>query len=320
MPTRTDRVAPDSIDEVSWHRPRLAVPLVAAVTVVLVVVFTGLPDATRSLPWLARHAMRIALPRWGTTEAVNEVVYGSRGWDTFGETFILLAAVVAVALLCRTREPRAEYLGEATAGQAEQHRADPREGADAEESEARDAEKAETEDDPAPDDADRDPLGAPAPERAAAMTVIVRVAARIAAPVLAVASVYLAAWGYTPGGGFPAGAALTGVAILIYTAFGHRTLRGVARTSVLEPIEMAGALAIVAIGALGLAFKHAFFENWLPLAPQQTIRAGGTLQAFSGMEIVEVATGLSIAVFSLLGMEHDWAPDKGNDDDQEASS
>ena len=49
------------------------------------------------------------------------------------------------------------------------------------------AENREQRDTPAPDDADDDELGAPAPEPAVAMTVVVRVGARIAAVVLTVA-------------------------------------------------------------------------------------------------------------------------------------
>lgn len=254
--------------------------------------------------------MAIALPRWGTTEVVSEVVYGSRAFDTFGETFLLLAAVVAVLVLSRGREPRSEYVGEASAGRVEQDEADPDEGADAQESEAREAEAQESEDAPAPVHADDDPLGAAAPERAVAMTVVVRVGARVAAVVLAVAGIYLAAWGYTPGGGFPAGVVLAGVVILLYAALGHRAMRAVVRPQVLEVAEMLGAAAIIAIGAIGLWLAGSFMDNWLPLAPQQTIRSGGTLQAFSAAELLEVATGITIAVFALLGMGHDWTPDE----------
>jgi multicomponent Na+:H+ antiporter subunit B len=147
------------------------------------------------------------------------------------------------------------------------------------------------------------------------MTVVVRVAARIAAPILAVAACYLCALGYTPGGGFPAGAALTGVAILLYAALGHRAVSRVLRPDVLEPVELLGALVIVAVGVIGVVQRGAAFANWLPLAPQQTIRSGGTLQVFSVAELVEVGTGLTIAVFALLGMRHEWAPDEGEDDD-----
>lgn len=299
-----------------WHRPRLAAALVAAFAAVVTIGLTGLPDGSNALPYIARHAITIALPRWGTTEVVNEVVYGSRAFDTFGETFLLLAAVVAVLVLSRGREPRAEYVGEASAGRAEQERADPAERADEKESQAREAEQRERADEPAPENADDDPLGEPAPERAVAMTVVVRVGARIAAVILAVAGAYLAAWGYTPGGGFPAGVVLAGVVVLLYTALGHRAMRAVVRPSVLEIAEMLGAAAIVAVGLVGLWLAGSFLDNWLPLAPQQQIRSGGTLQVISVAELVEVATGITIAVFALLGMGHDWTPDLRNNEDE----
>lgn len=293
-----------------WHRPWLAVPVMLALATVIVIGLTDLPDGSNPLPDIARHAMHIALPQWGTTEVVSEVVYGSRAFDTFGETFLLLAAVVAVVVLSRGREPRHEYVGEASAGRIEQRTTDPVDGADPEESRAREAESAESHDEPAPEHADDSPLGAGAPERAVAMTVVVRLAARTAAVILSVAGIYLAALGYTPGGGFPAGVVLAGVAIMLYTALGHRAMRSVVRPRVLEPIEIFGAAAIIAVGALGLWLRDSFLDNWLPLAPQQTIRAGGTLQLFSGFELIEVATGITIAVFALLGMGHDWTPDE----------
>jgi multicomponent Na+:H+ antiporter subunit B len=85
------------------------------------------------------------------------------------------------------------------------------------------------------------------------------------------------------------------------------------RPSVLEPVEMVGGALIVAVGVLGLLLKGSIFANWVPLAPQQTIRAGGTQQLYSGGELIEVATGLTIAIFALLGMGHDWTPDEDED-------
>lgn len=296
--------------EAGWHRAWLGGPLVAGFAAVVLVGLTALPGGAKPLPDIARHAMAIALPRWGTTEVVNEVVYGSRAFDTFGETFLLLAAVVGVLLLSRGREPRSEFVGEASAGRVEQEHADPDEGTDVQESQARTAENQERSDAPAPAHADDDPLGAAAPERAVAMTVVVRVGARVAAVILAVAGVYLAAWGYTPGGGFPAGVVLAGCVILLYTALGHRAVRAAVRPSTLEIAEMTGAAAIVAVGLVGMWLTGSFLDNWLPLAPQQTIRSGGTLQVVSAAELVEVATGITIAVFALLGMGHDWTPDE----------
>jgi multicomponent Na+:H+ antiporter subunit B len=293
-----------------WHRLWVATALVAALAGLAVTGLTELPSGANPLPAIAKHAITIALPRWGTTETVSEVVYGSRAFDTFGETFLLLAAVVAVLVLSRGREPRSEYVGEATAGRVEQALADPAEDADEEESQARAAESQERQDVPAPVHADDDALGAPAPERAVAMTVLVRIGARIAAVVLAVAGIYLAALGYTPGGGFPAGVVLAGVVVLLYTALGHRAMRAVVRPLVLEVGEMLGAAAIVVLGLLGLWLTGSFLDNFLPLAPQQTIRAGGTLQLFSAAELIEVATGITIVIFALLGMGHDWTPDE----------
>jgi multicomponent Na+:H+ antiporter subunit B len=297
-----------------WHRPWLAFALVSGVAAALAIGLLDLPRETAGLATIARHAVQIALPQWGQTEVVSEIVYGSRGWDTFGETFLLLAAVVSVTTLTRSPEPRSEYVGESSAGRDEQAQYDPA-GGGAGESEARRAERQEVDDRRrAAPDADHEPLGTRAPERAVAMTVVVRVAARVAAVVLAVAAVYLAAWGYTPGGGFPAGAAVAGVVLLLYAALGHRAVRAAVRPSLLEPIELGGAGAIILIALLSLFFSGSMFANFLTLAQPATIRAGGTNQLYSGSELIEVATGLTIAIFSLLGMRHDWAPDQDDDD------
>ena len=113
-------MADDERSDLRWHRPWLSVLLVPAALGVLIAAATGLPSADGPSTFIARHAMEIALPKWGTTEVVSEIVYGSRGWDTFGETFLLLAAVVSVVLLARGREHRSEYVGEASAGRHEQ--------------------------------------------------------------------------------------------------------------------------------------------------------------------------------------------------------
>ena len=84
----------------------LAFVLVAALAVGLGVALVGLPREHAPLPAIARRALTVALPRWHITEPVNEVVYGTRGFDTFGETFLLLAAVVSV--VAADTPPRAE--------------------------------------------------------------------------------------------------------------------------------------------------------------------------------------------------------------------
>jgi len=294
------------------HRPWLAMILVVALGAGLAVALIGLPREHAALPAIARRALVVALPRWHITEPVNEVVYGTRGFDTFGETFLLLAAVVSVVLLTRRREHRAGGGGEEEAGRREERAIDPDcSVADRWEQLARLAERDEGTGTHLPRTPDAERLGQPGPERAQAMSVVVRTAARTAAPVLALAGVYLAAWGYSPGGGFPAGAVMLGVVILLYAGFGRARVEHLVRQSRVEVLELAGAAAIVAIALLGLVLRGSVSSNFLPLARDpQTILSGGVLQAFSGSELIEVSTGLIIAVFALLDMRHDWASDE----------
>jgi multicomponent Na+:H+ antiporter subunit B len=300
------------------HRPLIGALLVAAVTVALGVAVAGMPREHAPLPLIARYALEIAIPRWKLTEPVNEIVYGTRGFDTFGETFLLLAAVMSVIVITRPREPRRGYFGESAAGASEQAQADPAAGADAAEQEARSAERREQDDEashveePAATP-DAEPLGTPAPETAAAMTVVVRTAIRAVLPILAVAGLYLVAWGYSPGGGFPGGAVILGVLLLVYASFGRRKISKVIQPGLIETLELLGAALIIMTEFLGLVFRGSFSANWLPLAPMLTPLFGGVAQLFSASELIEVATGLIITVFALLGMSHDWARDEDGD-------
>jgi multicomponent Na+:H+ antiporter subunit B len=299
------------------HRPWIGALLVAGVAVALAVAVAGIPREHASLPLIARYALEIAIPGWKLTEPVNEIVYGTRGYDTFGETFLLLAAVMSVVVITRPREPRRGYFGESAAGAREQAQDDPAVGSGASQDEARSAERLEQDDrvskgEEPVETPDAVPLGTPAPERAEAMTVVVRTAIRVTLPILAVAGLYLVVWGYSPGGGFPGGAVMLGVLLLVYAAFGRRKISGVIRPDLLETLELAGAALIIMTEFLGLVFKGSFSANWLPLAQVMTPLSGGVAQLFSAGELIEVATGLAIAVFALLGMSHDWARDEGS--------
>lgn len=300
-----------------WHRPWAALVVAGSLGVVLALGVTDLPRETARLPGIALRSLAIAQPTWGTTEVVNEVVYGSRGFDTFGETFILVAAVIGLVLLSRSREPRGEYVGEAEAGRAEQASTDPVELSGREHDQNEDAEESEEHGREPYATPDRLPMGDRKPDRSEAMSVFVRVAARPAALILTVLGVYLAAVGYSPGGGFPAGVVLTGVVILLYVAFGRAAVGTIVRPSVLEPVEMVFGAAIVAVGLIGLVRSGSMFANWVPLAQQNTIFAGGNQQVFSGLELVEVGVSLAIAVFGLLGMGHDWTEDDDEHDKSE---
>jgi multicomponent Na+:H+ antiporter subunit B len=310
---------PAVTDSEPRHRHGLGLLLTAATAVVLGAGFLAAPREHAPLPAVARYALTTSLPDWKLLEPVNEVVYGSRGFDTFGETFLLLAAVVSVIVLTRPREARRGYFGEHTAGEREQREIDPADTANAEERESRAADEREQREDAGahprrPDDPDTEPLGAHRPERAESLTVVTRTAIRLAAPVLAVTGCYLVAWGYSPGGGFPGGAVLLGVLLLAYAGFGRRRIARVVRPGILESAELAGALLIVMTELLGLFLDGSFSANWLPLAEPGTILSGGVVQLFSVGELIEVGTGLSIAVFALLGVRRDWARDEDTPD------
>ncbi|HEY1618443.1 MAG TPA: Na(+)/H(+) antiporter subunit B [Streptosporangiaceae bacterium] len=315
------RARTEPLEHEPEHRRYVGAVLVAGMAVALGAAMVGIPREHAALPAVARYAMEIALPRWGLTEPVNEVVYGTRGFDTFGETFLLLAAVVSVVLITRSREPRRGYFGESLAGQREQQQSDPVREANAAERQARSAERREQGrrepgDLAGPATPDVVPLGTPAPETADAMTVVVRTAIRIALPLLAAAGLYLVAWGYSPGGGFPGGAVLVGVLLLAYAGFGRRRVAAVVRPGLLEGIELGGAAAIILTELLGLLLRGSFSANWLPLAQPRTILSGGIAQLFSASELIEVGTGLAITIFALIGMRHDWTPDERGASDQ----
>jgi multicomponent Na+:H+ antiporter subunit B len=327
--SRAEPGSPGSPGEAREHEPEhrrwVGAALAAGMAVALGAAMAGLPSDHAALPAVARYALEVALPRWGLTEPVNEIVYGTRGFDTFGETFLLLAAVVSVILITRSREPRQGYFGESAAGARERRQADPAPPADASEQAARSAERREQDkagpgDREGPATPDAVPLGTPAPETAEAMTVVTRTAIRLALPVLAVAGLYLAAWGYSPGGGFPGGAVLVGVLLLAYAAFGRRKVARVIRPGLLEGIELGGAAAIIVTELLGLVLRGSFSANWLPLAAPGTILSGGIAQLFSGSELIEVGTGLAITIFALIGMGHDWTPDESKSTGETNSS
>jgi len=295
------------------HRPWMGAIAAGGLLVGLLAALVDLPDETAALPAIARQALVESIPQFGTTEPVSAVVYGFRAMDTFGETFLLLAAVVTVVVLTRTREPRHGFVGEERAGEEEQRHVD-RGGIDEGSQAAREAEEEEEGRADAPATPDEEPLATPAPERAEAMTVVTRTAVRVVLPLLAVAGCYLVSQGYSPGGGFPAGAVALGLVLLVHTAFGYRRIAPVIRPTVMELVETLGAVTIVVALLLGLPFAGSFAASWVPLAPQQTLRSGGILQVFSVSELFEVGTGLVIVVFALLGMQHDWAPDPKDDD------
>jgi multicomponent Na+:H+ antiporter subunit B len=304
VPERCER-APVTAAAPPRRRYIAAAVLVGATAACLAVAFVDLPRETADLPGIARDAMAQALPDWHHTEVVSVVVYGTRGFDTFGETFLLLAAVVGVIVVCRGRERRQVFLQEERLGLREQAEAR-RVAGTGEDRRHPTAEHAEDVEQGEADDDYDSAIGAAQPVSTQAMTVVIRSGARTVLPLLAVAGAFLLLSPWVPGGGFPAGGVLTGVVLLSYAAFGYGAVRRVVRPDPLEAVELCGAAVIIVLAVLGLVLDGSVFANWLPLGTPKTVHAGGILQAFSASELIEVAGGLLIVVFSLLAMEREW--------------
>ena len=197
------------------------------------------------------------------------MVYGSRGFDTFGETFMLLAAVVSVTLLSPGPGTAAEYVGEARRVTGNRPRSTRR----SQPTRSGGNRSAERQEDDAPGDADRtaarpaigfrsavrssgagrgddrgDPRGGPGrggvPVRGRDLPGGLGIHARAAA--------------------FPA-ARPDRRAVLLYAALGHRgSTSGPA--DVLEPVELAAASVSSRSGCGGLMRHGSMFANFLPLA------------------------------------------------------
>jgi multicomponent Na+:H+ antiporter subunit B len=150
----------------------------------------------------------------------------------------------------------------------------------------------------------------PAPDPDAGMGEVVKVATRVLLPILFAAGIMIYAWGYSPGGGFPAGTVVAGIALLVYAANGVGSLGRLGSTSHLEAIEVVASLGILALALSGLVLAGSVTANVLPLGRVGTVTGGGNLQLLSGIELLEVATGVLVTILALLGMHHDWSDDR----------
>ena len=92
-------------------RGTLAVPVLGVLGVLLFWGFSGLPPFGNFHGFYGQLLNHIAVPQRHTSNVVAAVVFDYRGFDTVGEEFIFLAAVIGVAMLlranARSRRPAA---------------------------------------------------------------------------------------------------------------------------------------------------------------------------------------------------------------------
>ncbi|HTX02572.1 MAG TPA: MnhB domain-containing protein [Candidatus Acidoferrales bacterium] len=120
-------------------------------------------------------------------------------------------------------------------------------------------------------------------------------------PVIVVFGMYMAVHGgLTPGGGFQGGAIIASGFLLAYLGSGHPAFHAIGKIEILEVFESLGAAAYVVIGLAALGLGLSFLQNFMPLGGRGNLVSGGTIWAINIAVMLEVATGLVIALSEFL--------------------
>jgi multicomponent Na+:H+ antiporter subunit B len=99
----------------------------------------------------------------------------------------------------------------------------------------------------------------------------------LAAVSLLVIGLNVVAHGFiTPGGGFQGGVILAAAFAVIFLAIEYRAYRGLASTSLSEPLEAFGAGSYVGLGLISFAFGLAFLQNFMELGVFGRLSSGGS--------------------------------------------
>jgi multicomponent Na+:H+ antiporter subunit B len=108
------------------------------------------------------------------------------------------------------------------------------------------------------------------------MTLIVKVIARIASPLIIVFGIYMILHGHlSPGGGFPGGVVIASAFVLLTLSFGKEIAYQKLKKSSATAAESVGALIFLILAILGIFFGGWFFLNFLPKGePLRLLSAG----------------------------------------------
>ncbi|HET6963904.1 MAG TPA: MnhB domain-containing protein [Acidimicrobiales bacterium] len=132
----------------------------------------------------------------------------------------------------------------------------------------------------------------------------VRVFGPLMVPVVLLAGLWLAAYGYvTPGGGFQGGVAVGCAGALLWTSTSYRRYQKLTPSSVLDAVEGFGAGAYVVIGVIGLGLDGAFLANFLPLGTSGTLASAGSIGLLNWASALEVA-GANILLYREFFQEY----------------
>lgn len=118
----------------------------------------------------------------------------------------------------------------------------------------------------------------------------VRVVGALSAPLVVLAGLWLAAYGYvTPGGGFQGGVAIAAGGALLWVSSTYRNYNRLTPAPLFDAIEGFGASAYVLIGLVGLGLDGAYLTNFLPLGKSGTLASAGSIGLLNWAAALEVA-------------------------------
>lgn len=126
-----------------------------------------------------------------------------------------------------------------------------------------------------------------------------RVVGAVATPVVILAGLWLAAYGYvTPGGGFQGGVAVAAGGALLWASTTYRNYNRLTPAPLFDAVEGVGASAYVIVGLVGLGMEGAYLANFLPLGSSGSLASAGSIGLLNWAAALEVA-----AAFLLLFRE-----------------
>lgn len=186
------------------------------------------------------------------TDAENvcfSVVFNFRGYDTMGESFILIAALagsLCILRLPKTAEEEAEE--ERKAKEAKKNRKARKAISIAEAAALEDQARAEREEQP----------------KVHALSIIVRYTANLFLPLACTFGGYVILHGdSSPGGGFQGGVLVASAVLLVFLAYGGKALGRVFATDFLHQSETIAELIYIAIGLIGVLVGLNFAANMI---------------------------------------------------------
>ena len=222
------------------------------------------------------------------TEAKNvcfSVVFNFRGYDTMGESFILIAALAGALCILRNSKTRAEEIAEQSKSK-EQRIAEAAAAAAEEERREAEAEAKRT--------------------QKRALSIIVRFTANLFLPLACTFGGYVVLHGdSSPGGGFQGGVLIASAVLLVFLAYGGKSLGKVFKYDFLHQTETIAEVIYIAIGLIGVLVGLNFAVNFV--VEQLHFETAIVMNDAVGYHVMAGVGCLLIMLLGMMNVESDAA-------------